>query len=271
MASKKEPLIKFFSKSNKKKIRVISKSNFKDREFFWAEIVENIKDNIIPQNKEVLTDIIQELVKKNWGHFDDDYIEKSVYKSHMICFLWNNGDRLVGVAPIKEINLKKNQVYSFGLTVVDSNYQNYKLLKKMELLLIKRLFVKNIIKGKFNLEFIFITPNVRTLGAISRASRFIYPNPYKMDIKTQKIEDADDETWNMVNEYLAVVNEKPSYLNRNGCIMKGFYDNKPHLIREKVSHKDPRVNAFGEKYLYNEPGKEVVVRAKIDLRGLFFR
>jgi len=116
-------------------------------------------------------------------------------------------------------------------------------------------------------EFVFISPNVRTLGAIIRFCDFVYPNPYLADEKTKRIDSADEETWFTIKEFLEKSGEKYDYLLREGCVMKGFYDEKPHLIyKEYPLHKKQELNDFAQKYIYSKKGQEVVTRAIVNFR-----
>ena len=96
---------------------------------------------------------------------------------------------------------------------------------------------------------------------------FVYPNPYLVDKKTKSIAVADDETWLTIKEFLHASREKYNYLLREGCIMKGFYDEKPHLLyKEQPLHKKKELNDFAQKYLYSKPGQEVITRAIVNFR-----
>ena len=189
-------------------------------------------------------------------------------ESYFLCLLRGPDSKLVGMAPIKKLHLRGRTIYSFGLSVVDPDFRGLNLLTKMSAVLIRRIFAENLLRGKTSVEFVFITPNIRTMGAIARTANFIYPNPYEYDEKTEKIPDADKETWETVKEYLSKTHEKYRSLKRNGCVMEGFYDTHPHLIVKNRDHVDKKLNAFGKKYLYSSPGRELVVRAKIDLRAV---
>lgn len=238
------------------------------RQVFHAEIIRDPYKTVHNHLHDELLEEIHRLAKVGWGDFDNKYLEKSVLGANFLCLLRNSKGKLVGMAPIKKVSLTGRKVYSFGLSVVDPDYRGLSLLTKMTASMIRRIFAENLLRGKAEVEFVFITPNIRTMGAIARTARFIYPNPYDYDLKTQTIPKADDETWAIVKEYLKVTHEKYRKLDRNGCVMEGFYDKRPHLIVKNTTHVDKRLNEFGKKYLYSVPGREIVVRAKIDLLGV---
>jgi len=258
-------MIKKKSKSTIGKIKVLKGSK---GDFFTAEIIKNPNKIILAKAQEKLIQEIHYLTKKSWGDFDYDYLKKSVLESYLLCLLRNNRGCLIGVTPIKKIKVMGRIVYPFGLSVVDPDYRGMSLLTKMSVLLIKRLFVENIMRGKLGIEIIFITPNIRTMGDISRVADFIYPNPYEFDEKTQKIQAANDETWQTIREYLSITKEKYRKIEREGCVIEGFYDERPHLIVQDGEHLDKKLRDFGKKYLYSVPGREIVVRAKIGLGAL---
>lgn len=233
--------------------------------YFRAEIIKNPIKNI-PKDKQAQAIMeISELVNKGWGDFGAAYIKKNILNSYLLMLLRDKHHNLVGVAPVKKLKVRGRTIYSFGLTVVDPENRSFNLLKKMHVTLNRRLILKNFFKGKIRTEFVFITPNIRTITSMHRFCDFIYPDPHKVDHKTGKIEVADEETWNTVKEFLKVTEEKYDYLIREGCVIKGFYDDKPHLIyKDKPTHPQEHVNIFADKYLYSTPGQEIVVRGIVN-------
>jgi hypothetical protein len=258
--------MKRYSQASKiKKIKVLRSS---EHEIFCAEVVREPSKTIKNHRHDELLQEIHDLAKKGWGEFDKEYLEKSVLESYFLCLLRDSKGKLVGMAPIKKLKFLGRTIYSFGLSVVDPDYRGLSLLTKMSAVMIRRIFAENLFRGKTKVEFVFITPNIHTMGAIARAASFIYPNPYDFDEKTQSIPDADGETWATVQEFLRITEEKYRKLDRNGCVMEGFYDTRPHLIIKSRDHIDKKLSDFGKKYLYSVPGSEIVVRAKIDLVGI---
>jgi hypothetical protein len=256
---------KYSQISQIKKIKVLRSTQ---HETYCAEIIQKPYENVSEHKHDELLREVHDLAKRGWGDFDYDYLEKNVLESYLLCLLRNDRGNLVGMAPIKRVKVLGRTIYSFGLSIVDPDFRGLSLLTRMSTVLVRRIFAENIIRGRGRIEFVFITPNIRTMGAIARAANFIYPNPYDFDEKTKTIPRADDETWETVKEYLKVTKEKYRKLDRNGCVMEGFYDNRPHLIVKGRDHIDKKLHDFGEKYLYATPGREIVVRAKIDLMGV---
>jgi len=238
------------------------------QELFFAEIIKEPYRTVCNSLHDPLLREIHDLAKKGWGEFDNEYLEKSVLESYLLCLLRNKDGKLIGMAPIKKLKIFKRTIYSFGLSVVHPDYRGFSLLTKMSVVLVKQIFIESLLRGKTKLEFVFITPNIRTMGSIARIASFIYPNPYDFDMETKLIPPADDETWATINEYLKITGEKCRSLDRNGCVMEGFYDTREHLIVKNKDHVDKKLSAFGKAYLYSVPGRELVVRAKVDLLGL---
>jgi len=258
--------VKQYSKNSKvRKVNILRSSK---REFFCAEIIKEPNGTVPKKQHDALLKEVHDLAKKGWGEFDNEYLEKSVLESYLLCLLRDSKGILIGMAPLKRLRIFNRTVYSFGLSVVHPDYRGFSLLTKMSAILVRQIFIENFFRGKIGLELVFITPNIRTMGAIARIASFIYPNPYEYDLTTQMIPPADEETWKTVNEFLRITDEKYRKLDRNGCVMEGFYDDKKHLIVKNGGHIDKKLNAFGKKYLYSVPGSELVVRAKIDLLGL---
>jgi hypothetical protein len=251
--------------SEKSKLKSIKLLKSLKKEVFKVEIIKNASQSVNPKDHKRLISDIHNLAVRGWGDFDKVYLEKSVIDSHYLALVCEPSGKLIGMAPIKKMKVLGRPIYSFGLSVVDPDYQTLGLLKKMSRILLKSVIVENLLRGKLKVEVIFITPNIRTMGAIARVASFIYPNPYLIDEFSKKIPRADNETWKMVKEFLTLSKEYFRRLDREGCIMEGFYDDRPHLIVRSWDHLDKPLNLFAENYLYITPGREVVVRAIIDI------
>lgn len=237
-------------------------------ESFFAEIIKEPSENISIEKLEEALHEISAIVEKSWGRFPRKYLESSIVHSRYLLVLRNQKDVLLGVAPIKKIHIDGRYVYSFGLTAVDPDYQGLGLMKKMHAILGRRVFIENLLAFKTKLEFVFITPNIRTIGALAKVADFIYPNPYSVDEKTGKIDYADDKTWETIQLFLKATGETYRKLDRCGDVMVGFYDDKPNLVmREDSKIPDKRLRIFAKHYL--KPGNEVVVRAIVSVGGLF--
>jgi len=237
-------------------------------ETFFAEIIRDASNSIPKQDHAEFITEISKIVDKSWGKFPQKYLKESILHSRYLMLLRNDKDILIGVAPIKKIHLDGRYVYSFGLTAVDPDYQGLGFMRKMHTILGHRVFLENLKNFKVSVEFVFITPNIRTIGAIARVADFIYPNPYAVDEKTGLIDYADDKTWETINLYLKATGETFRKLDRCGDVMIGFYDDKPNLVmKEAEVVPDKKLRLFAKHYL--KPGNEVVVRAIVSIRGLF--
>lgn len=255
---------RYTDRSSIKKVHVLRSAK---KEAFFAEVIHEPFQVIPKKSQTVFLNETSHLVEKAWGKFPKSYLTESILKSRYLLLLRNKSRELIGVAPIKKIKIDGRYVYSFGLTAVDPDYQSLGLMKIMHGILGRRVFLENVFKLKFEVEFVFITPNIRTIGTLSRIADFIYPNPYLIDEKTESIEDADDETWKTVKLYLEKTKETYRKLDREGCVMIGFYDDKPNLVVKRDKNiSDKKLKLFAEKYL--KPGNEVVVRSMISLWGL---
>jgi len=240
-------------------------ANSKKRDYLYVEIIKNPSQVMDDSFAEKLMKEVNLLVESSWGKFDFDYIKKNVLKSFVILLLRNHDDELVGFAPLKKMKINGRIIYSFGLNVIHPNYRNSNLLKKMNIALTWNILLFNFFRGKIRTEFIFITPNIRTISSICRFSDFVYPDPRDLDKVTKKIPLPDIETFDSVKKFLEMSGEDTSKLCAEGCIISGFYNDKPQLIfKEKPNHNDPSFNEFANKYLYNESGREIVVRAKVN-------
>lgn len=251
--------------STVKKIKAVRSAG---SETFFAEIIRDAQNSIPKKSHADFIAEISRVVDKSWGKFPQKYLRESILHSRYLMLLRDKKDNLIGVAPIKKIHIDGRYVYSFGLTAVDPDYQGLGFMRKMHTILGHRVFLENLTKLKTKVEFVFITPNIRTIGAIARVADFIYPNPYAVDDKTGKIDYADDRTWETINLFLKATGETFRKLDRCGDVMIGFYDDKPNLVmKESEDIPDKKLRLFAKHYL--KPGNEVVVRAIVSIRGLF--
>jgi len=257
--------MKRYSKNSQvKKLKVVRSA---ESEPFFIEIIKDSFYSIPSKRHKEFLQETSKLVEKSWGKFPKNYLENSILHSRYLMLLRTKKDVLIGVAPIKKINLNRRYVYSFGLTAVDPDYQGLGFMKKMHSILSHRIFLENFLQLKTKIEFVFITPNIRTIGALAKIADFIYPNPYMIDEKTGMIGCPDEKTWETVNLYLEATKETYRKLEKEGCVMIGFYDDKPNLIlKEKETIPDKKLRIFAKHYL--KPGNEVVVRAIVGPVGV---
>jgi len=248
--------------TKKSKIKEIEITRNNKEEVIFAEIIKTPEKKIGLVAKDIALKEIKELVAKAWGEYDTEYIRRGCLQAYLICAVRNSEGSLIGFSPIRKHKIFGRDIYTFGLSATTPEYQNCGILKTMDYILGKKILIENALRGKFKIEFVFITPNIRTLGAIARIADFMYPNPYDIDPKTHKIKKADPETWRTIKKFLQIEGERYRVLDREGDIMEGFYDDKPQLLfNKKITHPDKAVNEFGKYYVYNKKGRDVVVRA----------
>ncbi|MEI7690065.1 MAG: hypothetical protein WCI63_00290 [bacterium] len=256
--------------TQKSKIKEVKIRRNNTEEIVFAEIIKDPDVKIGEVAKDIALKEIKGLVAEAWGEYNSEYIRKGCIQSYLLCIVRNKEGDLIGIAPIRKHKIFGRDIYTFGLSATTPKYQNCGVLKTMDYILGRKVLIENAIKGKFKVEFVFITPNIRTLGAIARVADFIYPNPYMIDPKNHKIEKADAETWRTVKKFLQEEGELYRSLDREGNIMEGFYDDKPQLLfSKKITHSDKRVNDFGEYYVYKNKGRDVVVRAILNIWKVF--
>lgn len=263
--------------TNKSKIKNIKVQKDGKEIILHAEIIKN-PEKSIPETKQLqFIKDMSLLSVNNWGDFGKDFIKKHVLASYLVLVLKKSEEKVVGLAAISKKNLCGKTVYYYELTIVDHDLESSNLTFVMNHILMKKLFIESISKGKFELEFILITPNMRVLGLLSHITDFIYPNPYLFDKKTKRIPKADNETWEMVKELIKQSDYPKRKVHREGCVLEDSYIDTPWLIYKPnrvPKHKDDIVNEFGENYLQysKKSGKEFVVRVKYNLfkvlRGL---
>jgi hypothetical protein len=251
---------RYSDKSKVKKIRV--QKDGKNRVLFAEIIKEHSKTEFAPKIERE----VNEFVIKNWGDFGETYLKHSIHSATYLCIVKGQQGRIVGIAPIRKTSVHNREIYFWGLTIIDKRYRACKLMNKMFKVLIGYIFLENIKRAKTRIDIVFITHTLKPLRAIRKVSAFLYPDPYS--IKNGRVEEADKETWSIVNKILEVNHEKYTKLDREGCVMSGFYEENPHLlIKDEYYSHDTKLNEFAKKYLPN-PGQEIVVRAAISLTSI---
>jgi hypothetical protein len=240
---------------------------------FFAEVLNSPLETLDMQTIKVATSEIRVLVKNNWGDFGQSFIRCHVLSSNYVVVLRNSKGELVGLASISKKNLSSRELYYFELTVVDKNYESLKLAYRLNYLLMNRIIVSDIFRGRFHWEFMLITPNMKVLGSLANIASFIYPDPYEYDPVKKRIPKADKETWAMTQALIKSSDHPERPLHREGNVLEDSYIDLPSLIykpNEAPKYLDDIVNNFGEHYLgYSQrAGKELVVRVKFGIGSL---
>ena len=234
----------------------------------YYSIIENPKKSLSNIEKKSLICKSNDLIKLAWGDFGENYIEESLFHSDLSLFLYDEKNNLIGIAPITKMLISNREILSFGLTVIHPKYRNLSLMKKMYTILGKKILLSSIMNGKFSFEFVFFTPNVKTIMSLTKIATFLYPNPHMINIDTGKMAVADDETWGIISKYLEYTGYGYLPLEREGAVLSGFYDDKKHLVQENnfVDKENVKLALFVKNYL--KPGKEVIVRSRISVLSL---
>lgn len=257
--------------SNKSKIKKIKVQKDGKEKILYAEIIKEPENEITAKEKKILLQDLSELIKKSWGKFPNDYLVKSIVSSEYLLIFTDKDNLPVGLIVLDKLILNSRIVYSLGITVIAPSYRGHGLLEIMYRILSKKVLLEIIFSGKLSVEILFFTPNIKTILFLEKIADFIYPNPYKINLKTGKLELADEETWRMVNAYLIKTGYADLDLNRAGCVLKGFYSDKRHLIQDgqyNIDYSNKGINLFNKNYL--KPGNEVIVRTKINILKLLF-
>jgi len=239
------------------------------KEVLSIDVLKQPKDILTKSETSSLLKQTSILVSDSWGEFSDSYLRKSVLDVYLLCLIKNSKNEIIALAPVKKLKINGRQIYSFGLTVVSPKYRRLNLLKIMGMRLARTVILENLLRLRFKLEVVFITPNIWTIGLIARRSEFIYPKPYQVG-KRGELPEADSETLDTVRQVINITGEKYRSLDREGCVMEGFYDDKKGLIVEARKHKDKLLNLFADRYLYATKGREIVIRAILSPLSIIF-
>jgi RimJ/RimL family protein N-acetyltransferase len=227
------------------KFKIRSLLRFNNTDFFFiSNPYESNKDI-----KEKLCADLNELTKKSWGDFGQDFINDHVLKSKFLVFAIRGG-ATIGYASLSEKVIQNNKFYYFEFLVVDPDYQNIGLSKKIITILLKKIFLKQLLSGKINFNLITITPNPKIVGMIYRRSSWMYPNPKDFDGTAMKL--PDSKTWAIASNILANSYNPNRILEKEALVLNGSYDSTPWLIYRpnKVPQDiDDRINILCKHYL----------------------
>jgi hypothetical protein len=50
----------------------------------------------------------------------------------------------------------------------------------------QNVIIKDIVRGRFNWEFMLLTQNMKVLGSLANLATFMYPNTYEFNLETKK-------------------------------------------------------------------------------------
>ena len=224
--------------------------------------------------REALLNSVQQLTHIAWGKFDRAFLDKHIFSASVqLVIAYDNGS-IAGFCATRQVTLLKKKVLYLEFTVVDPGYQGYGLGPWLTFLAVKKLILKNIWRTIFgSIDVMLLTPNIRALVKVAHASSKIYPNPFLANHEDGRIEQADDETWNMAQELIRQSDNPTRRLDREGLVLHDSYYETPDLIYHDENipwHHNETVNKFAKRYLkYGEGADlEFVVRARITLRSV---
>jgi hypothetical protein len=216
---------------------------------------------------------MDELIKKEWGEFPKNFIQKRLGNSKITLLCWKDS-QLVGFSTMSLKTICNKLVHYIEFSIIDRSYQNHSLFQKINFILIKDILLSNLFFNRsFSMELMYISPNIKTISTLAKHVSFIYPNPFLYNRHTKSLPLADDLTWKMVNELIKRSENPHRKIEREGCVLNDSYRDTPWLIwgltkqLEIPKHHSDLINEFAEKYLkYQErSGKEFVIRATITL------
>jgi len=236
----------------------------KDCSFLEKETHDNIKEGI------------RQLLTNCWGDFGLDFIERHIIKATWLLIL-RKDDEIIGVSAVSKKKMINRIIYYWEITAISREFQSKNLMKKINAILFRYIFIDNLIKNKsLTVEVMLITPNPKVLCFLSEVSNFIYPNPFLFNfVNIIKKNIADEETWIMAKKIISQSDKPNRIINRNGCVLNGSYTDMPWLIYKENNIPwcyNEIVNNFCRAYLDYEhkQGKEFIVRSKITPRSLFY-
>jgi hypothetical protein len=212
-----------------------------------------------------ITAQINKLLINCWDEFEEDYIEKQVLTGDHVLLVYKD-ETLIAISSAKYLKLHKKNVLFIELTAVAKEYQNLNLSKLINEMIIRRYVFKVLSKYKKSFYLMGVTPNIRVIASLGRIVKELYPDPRK-----EVIEPTPTLLWDMSKELLVKLGKPYSdflnELDRNGNIIRGYYFDKPDLLKNiQKGYDDKNVELFREKYMSS--GEEILFVAKISIIDL---
>lgn len=200
-----------------------------------------------------------EILKDSWGDWGLDYVESHIINSDFLTLASYKGE-IVAFASCKKIKYQKEIIYYLEFTAIKKAHQGKGLSVKLNKMIMNEILLENLKRFKFCFQVITISPNPRVLGMISRSAKYTFPSPMEG-------ENAPIDIWDKVQFVIKKLNDPYNSLSREGCVVQGFYDDKPNLIydpKKVPQDSDNQINRFANRLLkYDEKrGCEFVIYAK---------
>lgn len=226
------------------------------------------------EQKKILFPKFSELVRNSWGEFPSSKLIKYLFDADLVIRA-QSGDELVGISEYKRLIDPRNgqPYYSLGISVIRNEWKKNSLNVILNTRLIMKAYIDNLFRNrKLTLDLQFVTGNVNFLLIFSKFASFLYPDPRFFDIKKNRLEISDKETWIRARDYVHYYGDMAHKLNREGCVLVGSLDDMPWLAFPINFHKSfennpPEIIAFIRKYIFSKRGpyNEFVVRVKLNL------
>jgi len=215
---------------------------------------------------------IDNLAKSSWGKMHASFIRNILINAKTV-ILAKEQKKLIGISIFSEKYIFNKSIYYGELSLVHPEYQGNRISEKMSQKAISRQLLKNIMRLKFNIEVLLITPNARVLGMAANYASFMYPNPYDFDNCTKKMPLPDQQTFDIARELIKQSDKPERRIDKEACVLNGSYSDCNWLIYNKYNkptYRQKIVNDFAEHYLdYNKrKDKEFIVRTRFNVVSL---
>lgn len=226
---------------------------------------ENLINSILEHTRKLLIE--------SWGDLGDEITQYIIRDAHWILLLFLE-EKITGISVVHKKRIFGQVFYDVELTSILPEYRGLGLMGSINRMLLSRAFVDNLVHHfKWSLDIVFTTANMRVLGTMAKIASYCYPNPFNYNQQLRSISPADDETWEIAQEFIANDVPENMKLEREACVVSGSYEETPWLMHD--SRSAPKydagiVNEFAERYLQysKKTGKKFFVRARITLWDL---
>lgn len=215
---------------------------------------------------------VRSFITNQWGDFGDRFYSHHAPTMRHLAIA-TAGDLIIGISAGGSKRLAGRDVAYIEFTIVHSEYRNKGVSSHLHSLIFRTLVVPMILRRPLRgVDVVTVTPNLLVLLQLASYASWMYPKFDSAQAGEGVQVGADDETWQMAQEWLSSSDNPNRVIDREGCIIHGSYDFDPNLISvfsgDQTKWTSSRtINQFGAHYLKapNNPGLEAFARARLNI------
>ena len=230
---------------------------------------------LTPDAAEKLAGDLQALLTAAWGAFEPGFIGSLLApQARASIALARERGELVGFCIVRSRRLAVHAVIYVELAALSPVYQRANLGPWLMLLAMRRRMVAQFLRsGLRHVDVVFISPNIRTLVAISRRASNVYPD--LTEAREGRLPQADKLSWEIAQAAIAGSSHPERRLDREGLVLHGSYADTPWLLYRPGNaplHEHACFSDLARRYLGfdSREDREFVVRARFGMAAFLW-